>query len=99
VAAPTALIYCRISRSGQEEGSSLETQEAACRDYYDRRGYEVVAVFREVHTGSEIHQLHYLDGKTGARPDGRRSTGSPVGPRPARCWRWCRRATGSPRVP
>ena len=26
-------IYCRVSSAGQEDNSSLETQEAACRHY------------------------------------------------------------------
>ena len=43
-----ALIYCRVSTKEQaEEGSSLATQERACRDYAGTHGFEVAAVFVE----------------------------------------------------
>ena len=37
-----AAIYCRVSTSAQEEdGTSLTTQEAACRKYASEHGYIV----------------------------------------------------------
>jgi len=42
-----AVIYCRVSSRDQVEGTSLESQEAACRDYARRHNLEVVRVFRE----------------------------------------------------
>ena len=43
-----AVIYCRVSSSGQEDNSSLQTQEEQCRAYVAVRGWTVVAVYREV---------------------------------------------------
>src|SRR5262245_20517776 len=49
-------IYCRVSSSGQEDGHSLDTQEAACRAWVERAGYMVAAVAREVWTGGDRHR-------------------------------------------
>lgn len=48
---PRAAVYCRVSTPGQEaEGTSLETQEAACRQYALDHGYRLDPehIFREV---------------------------------------------------
>ena len=42
-----AVLYLRVSDPRQVETYSLETQEAACREYCQRQGWEIVAVFRE----------------------------------------------------
>ena len=64
VASPRAAqcaIYVRVSTAGQEEdGSSLCTQEAACRAYAVEHGYAVAAVYREVHTGAELFERREL---------------------------------------
>ena len=50
-----AAIYVRVSTGAQEtDGTSLDTQEAACRAYAAQQGYEVAEVYREVHTGTEL---------------------------------------------
>jgi DNA invertase Pin-like site-specific DNA recombinase len=50
-------IYCRVSTAGQqEEGTSLRTQEAACREYAAERGWEVVGTFVDVHSGFDLHE-------------------------------------------
>lgn len=41
------VIYCRVSSKEQVEGTSLESQEAACSDYARRNGIEVAKVFIE----------------------------------------------------
>ncbi len=41
----TAAIYCRVSDARQVENFSLGTQEKTCREYAERIGSEVVAVF------------------------------------------------------
>lgn len=41
----TAAIYCR--RSTDQQGASLDDQEAACRAYAEQQGWEVAAVYRE----------------------------------------------------
>jgi len=56
-----AAIYCRVSTTMQEEeGSSLATQEERCRAYAAERGWQVVAVYRETHTGSELWERPQL---------------------------------------
>src|SRR5919199_5992079 len=51
----TALIYCRVSGKGQaNDGTSLETQEEACRKKAQELDYAVAGVYREVYTGDEI---------------------------------------------
>lgn len=42
-----AVIYCRVSTKEQTKNLSLPVQEKACRDYCNRNGYEVAAVFVE----------------------------------------------------
>ena len=49
-------IYCRVSSAGQEDNSSLATQEASCRTYAAERGWTVVEVYRDVHTGAEVFE-------------------------------------------
>ena len=60
---PRAAIYVRVSTVGQEEdGTSLATQEAACRRYAAEHGYRVdeAHVYREVHTGTELWERRVL---------------------------------------
>ncbi len=57
---PRTAIYCRVSSAGQEDNSSLGTQEERCRAYAAERGWEVVEVYREVHTGSELFERPQL---------------------------------------
>src|SRR5687768_3015189 len=45
-----AAITARISTDGQEDGTSVESQLAACRTYCQERGYDVV--MEEPETGS-----------------------------------------------
>jgi site-specific DNA recombinase len=40
-----AVIYCRVSTKEQTKNLSLPVQEKACRDYCEREGYEVAAIF------------------------------------------------------
>lgn len=53
---PRAAIYCRVSSAGQEDNSSLGTQESSCREHAVRHGWDVVSVYRDVHTGSEVFE-------------------------------------------
>lgn len=53
-----AAIYCRVSTSVQEQdGTSLGSQELACRRYAAEHGYTVseAHVFRETFSGAEFH--------------------------------------------
>ena len=51
-----AAVYTRVSTSQQEDGTSLETQEARCRRAAEEMGYEVVAEFiwREQWSGADL---------------------------------------------
>src|SRR5438270_915396 len=52
-----AATYVRVSTTSQEtDGTSLGTQEAACRRYAEEHGLAVdeSAVYREIHTGGQI---------------------------------------------
>jgi len=42
-----AVIYCRVSSKEQVNGTSLESQEIACREYASRHQLKVVRVFVE----------------------------------------------------
>ena len=42
-----AVVYCRVSSKEQVEGTSLESQEIACREYASQNQLNVVAVFIE----------------------------------------------------
>src|ERR1044071_1748172 len=41
------IIYCRVSSKEQIEGTSLESQELACREYAKSHGIQVLRVFVE----------------------------------------------------
>src|SRR5215204_4125675 len=49
-------LYCRVSSAGQEDGYSLDTQEAACRAWADERALLVASVAREVFSSGELHR-------------------------------------------
>jgi site-specific DNA recombinase len=54
-------IYCRVSTARQEdEGTSLGSQEAACRAYAAEQGYTVAAVYRETHSGADLFERPLL---------------------------------------
>ena len=47
-----ALLYCRVSsKSQEEEGHGLDSQEHRCREYAAAKGYEVVNVFPDTKSG------------------------------------------------
>ena len=58
--AARCVVYCRVSSAGQEDNSSLETQEERCRAYAAERGWTVTQVYREVHTGAELFERPQL---------------------------------------
>lgn len=49
-----AAIYARVSTDGQADNYSTDSQIESCRKYAAEKGYEIVAEYREVHTGSEL---------------------------------------------
>jgi site-specific DNA recombinase len=55
------LLYARVSTGPQEtKGTSLDTQEAECRDYAAARNYQIVGVYREVFSGAELWERPQL---------------------------------------
>jgi site-specific DNA recombinase len=48
------LIYVRVSSDEQARGYSLPTQVESCRHYSEQRGYTVVGVYQDAHTGTEL---------------------------------------------
>jgi DNA invertase Pin-like site-specific DNA recombinase len=70
VALPTeakrCAIYVRVSSAGQEDNSSLATQEASCRAYAADRGWEVVRTYRDVFTGAAVFERPGLTELRGA---------------------------------
>jgi site-specific DNA recombinase len=55
-----AAIYTRVSSTGQEDNYSLPTQETACRDFAAKRGWQIVAVYSDVHTRTELWERQQL---------------------------------------
>ncbi|MCA9241311.1 MAG: recombinase family protein, partial [Planctomycetales bacterium] len=52
--AKQAIIYARVSTEEQGKGYSLPTQQESCRSYARTRGYEVLAEFTEMYSGTEL---------------------------------------------
>src|SRR4051794_2433415 len=51
-----AALYCRVSTDAQKrEGTSLETQEAACRQYAEDHGFSVTEAYRDTYSGAELY--------------------------------------------
>lgn len=52
---PAALIYCRVSTEKQsEEGTSLDSQAAACIEFAKQNGYQVAEVVKEAFSGAYL---------------------------------------------
>lgn len=55
------VIYTRVSSQQQEDdGSSLDTQLAACRSYAAAHGYTIVAEYTDTQTGTQYRERHGL---------------------------------------
>jgi len=52
-----AAIYCRVSTEDQErEGTSLQTQIEACRNYCQDKGYDTAYCFSEAYSGLTLER-------------------------------------------
>ncbi len=49
-----ALVYCRVSTKGQEDGYSLQTQANECVKFAASLGYSVGRITKEVYSGAEL---------------------------------------------
>ena len=57
-----AAIYCRVSTEDQEkEGTSLQTQLEACRNYCQDRGYDIAYRFSEAYSGLTLERAAKLN--------------------------------------
>ncbi len=66
-----ALIYARVSSKRQEEeGGGLDSQEAICREFCERKGLPVTGVFKEAYSGGSAMRdgLNGLIAHVKARP-------------------------------
>src|SRR5262245_13029392 len=60
-ATKSVLIYCRVSTKGQEEdGTSLDVQEAACVAKAQELGFTEWRIHREAHTGADLYDRPLL---------------------------------------
>ncbi len=51
------VIYCRVSTDAQErDGTSLDTQERACREYAEALGWVITSVVRDVASGFSLER-------------------------------------------
>ena len=67
-----AAIYCRVStRQQAEDGSSLDSQEVACRRLAASQGFTVTQVFKEDFPGTELARPLLDQLRAGVRPRGR----------------------------
>lgn len=57
--AKRAALYIRVSTTGQEDNSSLESQRHACQQKADELGYTVVAIYRDVESGASIDRKQF----------------------------------------
>jgi DNA invertase Pin-like site-specific DNA recombinase len=48
------VIYCRVSTEGQRDNYSLPEQERMCLERAQERGYHVVKVIKEAHSGADV---------------------------------------------
>lgn len=55
-----AAIYTRVSSVGQQDNTSLESQEDACRALCQKQGYDVIGVFTDTHTGEDLWERPQL---------------------------------------
>lgn len=51
-----AVVYTRISSTTQESWGWLGSQETSCRQYCERKGYEVIEVFQDVFSWGELNR-------------------------------------------
>ena len=63
-------IYRRISTSNQEENTSLDVQNQACRTHASEKGYAVVADYCDVHSGADLWHREHLQRLINAAEDG-----------------------------
>ncbi|MGG0657780.1 YneB family resolvase-like protein [Rummeliibacillus pycnus] len=56
-----AVLYCRVSTEKETQDTSLERQEIELRAFAKSKGYEVVEVFNDRHSGYDIDREGLLD--------------------------------------
>lgn len=56
-----AVLYCRVSTEKETQDTSIERQEIELRSFAKAKGYEVVQVFTDRHSGYDIEREGLLD--------------------------------------
>ena len=56
-----AVIYCRVSTEKETQDTSIERQEIELKSFAKEKGYEVVEVFTDRHSGYDIEREGLLD--------------------------------------
>lgn len=56
-----AIIYCRVSTEKETQDTSIERQEIELKSFAKEKGYEVVEVFTDRHSGYDIEREGLLD--------------------------------------
>ncbi|MBO2534679.1 YneB family resolvase-like protein [Rummeliibacillus suwonensis] len=56
-----AVLYCRVSTEKETQDTSIERQEIELRAFAQSKGYEVVAVFKDRHSGYDIEREGLLE--------------------------------------
>jgi site-specific DNA recombinase len=65
-----AAIYIRVSKERQKDGPSLEVQLEACRRYCEANGLDVIAEFKDIHSGLDANRSQYQQALKLARNKG-----------------------------
>lgn len=56
-----AVVYCRVSTEKEAQQSSLKRQEEELTSYAQQQGYEVVAVYKDEHSGYDVERDGLLE--------------------------------------
>jgi site-specific DNA recombinase len=54
-----AVIYCRVSTKEQASNLSLPVQEATCRAYCEKNGWDVVKIFQEAESAKTVNRTEF----------------------------------------
>ncbi len=65
-----ALGYIRVSTDGQEDGTSLESQEQSIRAYCVSRNIDLGEIFRDVASGKDFHRPGFQEMRTKLEENG-----------------------------
>ncbi|AMW98583.1 recombinase family protein [Rummeliibacillus stabekisii] len=56
-----AVLYCRVSTEKESQDSSLERQESELKEFAKTKGYNVMSVFKDRHSGYDVEREGLMD--------------------------------------